>query len=550
MKLWEFSSFMLDSKCRDIFGLSDCDYLFFQHYTSKRRAKLAYPNAADAIERAACAPVGSPTFYFLEENITAHPKETVIISRFWEPITVDKKMWLDLDLGRLVEKPGGKELGDRFQERTIPTTQWRLTILINDVVVETIETPYNLSCNPFVPFIWNYDVYIQNPDLRVRSLPYTMMDAQFLYNRRNMLNFQSAESSINSGLIYEQGSIENTEVLKTAGEGIRIAVAKGSQFPQRIESFGVAPANLQMCEQQANNMTVSSGISEELLGMAKDSKSGLAEMLRQGAGLVGMQKYLDNCDSSLKIMGEKAFKLMLKNWSADKFAQVTGQPKEAVQGLFEMDLMDVGVIVGEGLYTDLQQRAEFINFAEVCALAGVKPPIKLMIDKAPIQGKAELIAAMQQQEDAEREAAQQKQAVELAVLEAELRKLNAYAVEIVERAKAYEGKALSNVSKSHELESEANKNQANAFKSNAEALEKIAPLLQTYSPNQLNALLSALAGHPIEESPPELPSAAPALHEQSELGNADGQQYGRRLSGQRVESAGNGPRESVSDQLP
>src|SRR5262249_29587419 len=149
----------------------------------------------------------------------------------------------------------------------------------------------------------------------------------FLMNRRIILNHQISESSLNTGWKYIENSIVNPETLKEGGYGGEIIVKKGKTL-QKIEKKipkNVPPSKMELANQLADFVFRTSGVNQELMGMANDSKTGIEVMLRQGAGLVTLQKYFDQWDSVLKQLGRLEQKIIQNRWSPAKIARILGK---------------------------------------------------------------------------------------------------------------------------------------------------------------------------------------------------------------------------------
>ena len=261
-------------------------------------------------------------------------------------------------------------------------------------------------------------------------------------------------------------------------------------------------------------MNIVSGVNEELMGMATDSKAGITEMLRQGAGLVGLQKYFDNWDISLERLTEKLINNIVANWSEAKFARVIGVPPEELEDFSNFNLRNFSILTTEGMYSDNQRRSEFMGVVELCSMLGIKPPIDLLVNKAPIQGKLELIAALQAEQKSQQSTEREQKAIEQAVLYAELQRTHAQTVDALNLAKERAARAESNMGLKDEREAEVSKNKALSEKTRIEGLAQLLELISVYGTDNIK---NALEGLPEKE----LPSVAPEPTQPTE--NASGQ---------------------------
>jgi hypothetical protein len=176
---------------------------------------------------------------------------------------------------------------------------------------------------------------------------------------------------------------------------------------------------------------------------------------------------------------------------------------QEAQVLLDQGYQDYTIMISEGVYTDVQKRSEFVNFAEVCAMMGIKPPVKLMLSKAPIQATDELIEALEQQEKSAQESQAQELSLKLALVQAEIKKVNAQALEQLNMAASHHGRAESYVGLAHERNSQVSKNISTASKNSAEALVKLTPLIEKYGINNIERLLFELNSQETKKIPTE-----------------------------------------------
>jgi hypothetical protein len=105
-------------------------------------------------------------------------------------------------------------------------------------------------------------------------------------------------------------------------------------------------------------------------------------------------------------------------------------------------------------------------------LGGIIPP-RFLLQYATIQGKNEIMQAVDEQQKQQAEMQQQQQLMDQNILEAKLQGLNARAVSDIAMARERHGRAESNVGLFEERLSEITQNRANALKARMEALEKL-----------------------------------------------------------------------------
>ena len=331
-----------------------------------------------------------------------------------------------------------------------------------------------------IPVFWNRDPHIAQYDPRNRSLTRSMRDAQFLLNRRVILNHDISESSINTGYIRKENAIANEDELKRAGQGIDIIVKEGYELTDitKIIPNAVPPSDLQLADQLVDFIFRVSGVNQELLGMSQDSETGIQEMLRQGAGLVTLQKYFDQWDVALKLLGKLEQKIIQNKWSPAKIARILG--KEPNAEFLNKTFSRYDVLVQEGANTTIQKQQEFRQILELNNfLGGIIPP-RFILDRATIQGKNEIIEAIEQQQQQQAEMEQQKMMLEQALLDSKLQVNQSKSISDIALAHERHGRAESNVGLFEERLSEITQNRSMALKNKVEALQKLMEIVGLY----------------------------------------------------------------------
>ena len=501
LKIWSYNSFMIDPYFREP-DMSDANFVWCQQYLSKQEAINYFPEKADIIRTMSGYGNRYGKFYFLPENYNLARNDLLVMSHIWYKSKRKKKMLYNRNdgiayeylenqnhLDELIEKTGFFEV----IEITVPT--WKLAVVINESMMYLNFNPLGFDECPLIPLFWNYDPHVAQYDLRVRSLVRSMRDSQFLMNRRIILNHDISESSLNSGFYRIENAIVNEEELRYSGQGKDIIIKEGNQIQEAIQKIipnAVPPSDMQLADQLADFIFRTSGVNQELLGMASDSDTGIEVMLRQGAGLVTLQKYFDQWDTALKLLGKLEQKIIQNNWSPAKIARIIG--KEPNPEFLTKTFSKYDVVVAEGLNTTIQQQQEFIQIRQLNEMVGGIIPPKFIISKATIQGKNEIIEAIEEQQREQGEMQKQQMLIEQSKLEAELQEIHARSVGYLATARERHGRAESNIGLFEERISEITRNRALALKDKVEALQKLLELYQAHGEFEANEKIAELQG--------------------------------------------------------
>lgn len=502
VKIWPYNSFMMDPYWSSP-DMSDCNVIWCQQYVSKIEAINRFPKKADLIRTMSGYGNRDGKFYFLPENYNLARNDLLVLSYVWYKSKRLKKFlynqndgityeYSDKDtfLEELVKKTGFFEV----LEIEVPT--YKVAVVLNQYLMYQNLNPLGFDECPMIPVYWNYDPHIAQYDLRVRSLMTSMRSSQFLLNRRIILNHDISESSINSGYYIRENSIANEEALDYAGQGKKVYVKDNgtpiSENIQKIIPNAVPPSDMQLADQLADFIFRTSGVNQELMGMASDSETGIEVMLKQGAGLVTLQKYFDQWDVALKLLGRLEQKIIQNKWSPGKIARILG--KEPNAEFLNKTFSKYDVAVAEGLNTTVQQQQQFIQMMTLNErLGGIIPP-KFILQHATIQGKDEIIKAVEEREKQAAEGQQQQMLIEQAKLEAELQLLHAKSVDSLAMARERNGRAESNIGLFEERLSQISKNRASGLKDKVAALKDLLEATTMFPPSQVNAAESELEG--------------------------------------------------------
>lgn len=492
-----YSSYLLDPFFRKQ-NLSDCNFLWRRMWRSPTQTKMMFPGREADIDRVAHAPARDGRFNFMAESYEFKSNGLLAVDEFWY-LTSRKQTFIeDVETGDSLEFFGDKAELKSFlaehpevvtKENFIPTV--RLVYCVNNNVFYDGPNPYGhplrpIDNYPFVPVFAYYEPNLPSYSDRIQGIVRGLRDAQFLYNRRKVIELDILESQVNSGFIYEESAlIDQSDVFQT-GQGKGIGVRDGRiGSVQRIEAAQVPPSMFQMSELMAREIMEISGINEELLGMAEGDMPGILAMIRQAASLVTMQKVFDQADSSLRLIGQRMTELIQANFSPAKIERITEMP---VSPQFrDKSFLRYDICVEEGLNTSTQRQMQFAQMVDLYS-KGVPIDPRDIFEASSLQNKSKIIENMEQREQADAEQKQQQLAMELEVLRAQIDDLRS-------RALANQGLGVERASRVAENESLATQREAEAVENVAMArLNKVKAMkeLQDMDINHIKQLIEIL----------------------------------------------------------
>src|SRR6185312_11756338 len=192
----------------------------------------------------------------------------------------------------------------------------------------------------------------------------------------------------------------NEDNLKKAGQGWDVIINDGYELSdcEKIIPSAVPESDLALATQMSDLIFKTSGIDlENWSGQNDKQVSSLTLLIKQAANLLPFQKYFDQWDHALKLVGERLLQIALYNWNAEKVALLIGE--EPSPHFYSRVFAKYKTVVEEGLLTATQKNLQAQQMMDINQAFGreVLPP-SMIIKDMNIQGKAEIMQFLQQQE--------------------------------------------------------------------------------------------------------------------------------------------------------
>jgi hypothetical protein len=294
-----------------------------------------------------------------------------------------------------------------------PVRQVDLGVIVEGKLLYYGTDPYGLYDYPFGPFTCifepSYDLY----NWKIQSLVRLVRDPQTELNKRRSKMVDIIDAQLNSGWIAKTGAVTNNASLFKSGNGQVIFLRPEAQMTdiQRIQAPEIPQSMFQLEQEFEKDIMEIAGVNSELFGMADNDKvetAGILSKMRQSAGLVNLQDLFDNLRESQKLLGRKTLKLIQKNYTPEKIRMIT--KKEPTPEFYSGSFAKYDVVVEEGVLTDTQKQAQFVQLAALKGM-GVLPPEGdvLLIKNSSLRDKKELTDIMEQQAKSTQELQQNQQ---------------------------------------------------------------------------------------------------------------------------------------------
>lgn len=429
-----YNGVMLDQFFRKA-DLSDANFVWTRKYLSKDQTASLMPERRKEIMEMS----GSrrdDKFTFEPENFNITNTNLLSYDEYWHldyrPVT----LLIDSQSGETMEWKGEKEnlreflskfpqiTSQKIQKQTV-----KLAVVVQNRVMYHGDNPYGIDKYPFIPVLGYFEPDVPYFEWKIQGVVRSLRDSQFLYNRRKVIELDILESQINSGMKVMEDSLVDDNDAFMSGQGRALFLKKdaplGMDSVQQIQPPQVPPSMMQLSEMLSNEINQISGVNEELLGSADDDKSGLLSMLRQGAGLTTLQTLFDNLDRSQKLLGEITMSMIQENFTAGKIKRIINE--EPTEQFHNKSFQKFDSVVAEGTLTETQRKSSFIALMEMQKL-GIQIPPHILIEKAPIPEKKDLVEAMKKQQEQAAKMQEQKMQLEMAQIKAQINLAEARAV--------------------------------------------------------------------------------------------------------------------------
>ncbi len=486
-KIWEYNAFLVDPYFRQA-DMSDAQFVWCQEYISKKEAQDRFPDKLEAITPMAGSPQRYGSFYFLPENYNMARNDLMVLSYVWYKWKRKKQRLYSrsrnqfFDFGKEADLDAILYNIQDMQLVNVEVPCWKLATVLNDQLMYQGDNPLGFDGCPFIPYFWNYEPHINDPNLRVRSLVRPMRSSQYLFNHKIITNADITEATINAGWKRKVGAVANEDNLKKSGQGWDVIINEGYDMTdcEKIQPSGVPESDMALADQFMNLIYSTSGINMENWSGQQDKQiSALTAMIKQAANLLVFQKYFDQWDFSDKLLGDKLLQIALNNWNAEKVSLYIG--KEPSPYFYSKVFAKYQCLVEESDLTPTQQNLQAQQMMDMNQLFGreVFPP-SMIIPKLNITGKGEIIPFLQQQEQQAAAVQEEAQNIQHAFEEAKLKEMMSKAANNIASAKERYGRFESNIGLLEERMAEVSKNRSLSTKAKMEALEKMVDVIAKF----------------------------------------------------------------------
>lgn len=431
-----YNSFLIDPYFRKA-DLSDCNAIWKRSFLTKRECISLMPGKEEDI-------IGLPfndsgtgrdgKFQFMPESYNYGYKDLLTYDEFYYRDYRTQKLLVDSQTGETQEWKSNNDEGledflAMYPQITMITSEIptvKLAIVIQGKVMYDGPNPLGIDQYPFVPVLAYYNPQMPYFPQRIQGVVRGLRDAQYLYNRRRIIELDILESQINSGWIYKESALVNPQDVFLSGQGKGLALKEDAQMSdvQQIVAPQVPPSMIELSRLLAQEVMEISGVNEELIGSATDDKSGILSMLRQGAGLTTLQVLFDQLDRSQKLLGKVMIDIIQANFTPGKVKKILED--EPTEQFYNKAFGRYDAAVEEGLNTTTQRQMQFAQLLQLREM-GVPISTEDLLEASTMQGKSKIIENAQKQEQQAAQMQQQQAEVAMQVQQAQIQDMQSRA---------------------------------------------------------------------------------------------------------------------------
>lgn len=468
-----FNNYVIDSFFRKR-DLTDCNGIYRRRWVSQKSAQSLLPGRAKDIKRLMPSGLKDGKFSMQAELINLNLSKLYPYDEFYYRDFRTAKMILDPKSGESVEWEPSEENDEEELDYVMRKQPWlivqetqkptiKLAISLNGRLMYDGPNLLGVDRYPFVPQLCYYEPDLPSMQWRCQGVVRGMRDAQYLYNRRKVIELSILESQINSGWIYKTDRLPDPKALRQTGEGFLVPIKAGDQpigdSLQRIDPPGIPESMLELSRSLSEDITKISGVNEELLGAADDDKAGILAMLRQSAGLTTLNSIFDGADYAQRLLGKLRFEAIIKNFNKSKIRKILGREPHAK--FFSPSALKYDIAVEEGFYSTTQRQMELkqlLYFKEM----GMPISNKSIMRSAIINNKKQVMEEMQQETQQQMQSQQVQQQQQEKVDNAKIMEAYAKSRNQLAAAKEKMASASQKIVEIQEIQSSSDVNKAKA----------------------------------------------------------------------------------------
>jgi len=422
-----------------LYNQDDADYL-------KNREESLFPYAYDSIERVRDRYAGANlagSYYGLLD--TAHVRRNIrVLERQYRKLT-SQKHFVDIKTGDTRPVPEGwdreriaalmERVGGELSIINKKVKRIRWTVSADNVVLHDDWSPYkHFTVVPYFPHFHHG---------RTIGLVENLLGSQELLNKTSSQELHVINTSANSGWKVKSGNLINMEIEDLAQTGAQTGLVLEVKEIDGIEKItpNATPQGMDRISYKAEeHMKSISGVSDSMQGFDREDVAAKAITAKRQSGAANLVRVLDNLERSDYFLARNVLDIVQEYYTEERIVHITHSDLANESETVEINKYDPAIdeIVNDltmGEYdiivTATPDRAtlEDSQFEQAKSLKelGIALPDEVLIENSRLMRRTEIVKQMQAQAQSEEQ--QQKNALEMRAMEANVSKLEGEAVE-------------------------------------------------------------------------------------------------------------------------
>lgn len=490
-----FNSFAMDPDTEEP-DLSDCSWVLLRDFVTKDQAKGLLPFVDEDVIDNAPVSTRDDKFQFLKPFSRNYNNPNIVtFDQYYRRVTERKRLLVDIESGvtRDISEVTKEELekleigidildgnGEaKFEIRNEDKEVIEYNIILSGQVVFSGKDQLGLENRyPFVPILCFFEPSIDLMNYRYQGIVRSLVDAQRIFNKRNMKVLDIMDKVIYGSTKYMLGAVDDPNQLLQSGSRRLIGIQPGFNMEDvqdlQANTSGISEIvqYSQVIDGLFNDLA---GINETLLGADEGGNtqvSGRLAQVRTANGVRANRKIFDQLDYSQQLVGQLIVEAIQKNYRPEKVKRMINE--EPSEQFYDKTFEVFDAVVTQGVESITQKDQYYFELVNLKREGIVDVPQSEIIRALPIAGKTELMEAIEaQQKQGEEEAAK---VAELEQMQKEL--INAQTEQSLALAQERRGRVIADVGLAKERAAEAEGNRAQAALDRAKTMVEIQKLSQ------------------------------------------------------------------------
>ena len=474
-----YNRYMTDDTWEDK-SMSDGTFIMTQDWKTRPRAAQMFPKYKDRILATNFRSEGELNFSFdYRNNYEDVGRDNYIrVLRLWFKSTKEEKYLFNTRTGEVYLGEFDESLlrgsNTPLEIRKYKKPYWKMGIIVGSIPIGVVPNPLGFDACPFIPYY--YTRHMELGYSRSRGLMHKIRDSIRIANRKILVSHDMADNPNNDLMVINNAMISNHNDIYNNYKRHKILNMdnldmKASDAIYKQPYPGVPPSDLQLMQLSVDAITKSSGITETLMGTAKqDRVTTSTSILRDSSSKQAFAEVFKNWSASDKQWAKVWMAYIQANWDANRVKQEIRE--EPSQGFLDRNFSDYDVAITQTEHTDSSRNLAVAALMEIMQYADIKPRAST-IAKLSNNISEETVQELEQREEQQLALSMEERQVNMQFIEEKIKATVAQQFLTMQRGYEREDRRDANRGLYEERLTQALKNEADAINARADAIQKL-----------------------------------------------------------------------------